>query len=169
MMSSNFPGRGKFQAWYGIARHMGKLRTVVLSWNTDSEGTGQKGIWNWGLCGQITETLCSRPRRLNSSCTNHERALSTQGGTWPPKLYVRTITLLNITYSNQTLLQILNLDLIKHLDLRLLPNSPGLDLFPRTNVSLYSLGGCWTWEQETCMLHELEALPTQYTTAPSHR
>lgn len=46
MMSSNFPGRGKFQAWYGIARHMGKLRTVVLSWNTDSEGAGQKGDWN---------------------------------------------------------------------------------------------------------------------------
>lgn len=66
-------------------------------------------------------------------------ALSPQGGTWPPKSCVRTIILLNTTYSNQTLLQILNLDLIKHLDLRLLPNSPGLDLFPRTKVSLYSI------------------------------
>lgn len=48
MMSSNFPGsemRGTLQAWYGIAWHMGKLRTVVLSWNTDSEGPGQRGNW----------------------------------------------------------------------------------------------------------------------------
>lgn len=48
--------------------------------------------------------------------------------TWPPTLCIRTITLLNVTSSSQAPLHILNLDLFKHLDLRLLANSPGLDL-----------------------------------------
>lgn len=39
---------------------------------------------------------------------------STQGGTWAPKVCIKTIALLNTTYSSQTPLQILNLDLIKH-------------------------------------------------------
>lgn len=60
--------------------------------------------------------------------TGTTKGLSTQGGTWSPKLFVRKIALQNTTYSSQTPLQILNLDLIKYLDLQLLPNSPGLDL-----------------------------------------
>lgn len=60
---------------YEIAWHIGKTGNSCVEWNTESEGVGQRGDWQWGLYGQITETLCSRPRRLESSCRNHRRAL----------------------------------------------------------------------------------------------
>ena len=76
-MSRNFPGRrekrrdisGKVMKNPGI---LGKLKIVLYSWNPDSEEAGQWKDWQRGFCGQITQAFCSRPRKLDSLCRNHQ-------------------------------------------------------------------------------------------------
>jgi hypothetical protein len=92
---------------------------------------------------------------------------SKQEARWSLELFIRTIALLNNTSSNHSLL--LNLDLTTHLNLRLLPNSPGLDFMvssPFLGMSLF--WGALPLGARGLNVYRSESVPTQYVPLTLH-